>query len=89
MSRSRLLGQRNAANRAGANFGRRGLTLASEYRLERSDCLVPHIRHLDGVTLKLRRLRDQLGWKPVCSELEQIIDSAWRWHSSHPNGYGS
>lgn len=35
------------------------------------------------------RLREQLGWKPSSSSLEQILSSAWRWHSAHPNGYGS
>jgi UDP-glucose 4-epimerase len=28
-----------------------------------------------------------LGWKPRFDSLQSIIDSAWRWHSSHPNGY--
>ena len=28
-----------------------------------------------------------LGWKPEITELEDIIRSAWAWHSSHPNGY--
>jgi len=27
-----------------------------------------------------------LGWIPEYG-LEQIIESAWRWHSAHPNGY--
>ncbi len=30
---------------------------------------------------------DELHWKPRYATLEQIVDSAWRWHSSHPNGY--
>ena len=30
---------------------------------------------------------DELGWKPRYAPLEQIVDSAWRWHSAHPNGY--
>ena len=28
-----------------------------------------------------------LGWKPQQSSLKGIIQSAWRWHSSHPCGY--
>ncbi len=28
-----------------------------------------------------------LGWNPMHGELEAIIKSAWKWHSSHPNGY--
>lgn len=34
------------------------------------------------------KARTQLGWKPQSSDLEKIVASAWRWHSSHPNGYG-
>jgi len=32
-------------------------------------------------------MRD-LGWNPRHSELDNIIESAWRWHSKHPRGYG-
>lgn len=28
-----------------------------------------------------------LGWNPAHAELEEIIASAWKWHSSHPRGY--
>jgi UDP-glucose 4-epimerase len=31
-------------------------------------------------------MRD-LGWNPRHSELDQIIESAWRWRQAHPNGY--
>jgi UDP-glucose 4-epimerase len=27
-----------------------------------------------------------LGWKPQYG-LDDIIATAWRWHSSHPHGY--
>jgi len=30
---------------------------------------------------------NELGWKPEYSSLEEIIESAWRWHRAHPNGY--
>ena len=33
------------------------------------------------------RIRDELGWAPQFPELEQIIDSAWRWHQRYPDGY--
>ncbi|WP_123039320.1 UDP-glucose 4-epimerase GalE [Cohnella candidum] len=33
------------------------------------------------------RARRELGWKPARERLEEIIASAWRWHSSHPHGY--
>ncbi|MDY5306556.1 UDP-glucose 4-epimerase GalE [Fusobacterium gastrosuis] len=28
-----------------------------------------------------------LNWKPKYDSLEQIIESAWRWHKNNPNGY--
>lgn len=30
-----------------------------------------------------------LGWKPVHSDLENIIRSAWQWHLAHPAGYSA
>ncbi len=29
-----------------------------------------------------------LNWKPEIVRMEDIIATAWKWHSSHPNGYG-
>ncbi len=34
------------------------------------------------------RAKQLLGWDPVYG-LDEIVDSAWRWHSSHPDGYPS
>jgi len=34
-----------------------------------------------------RIIRD-LGWKPQFTAIEAIIETAWRWHKSHPDGYG-
>lgn len=33
------------------------------------------------------KARDILGWKPQFDNIEKIIETAWAWHSSHPNGY--
>lgn len=33
-----------------------------------------------------RKAREVLGWQPQYG-LEQIVEHAWRWHSSHPDGY--
>jgi UDP-glucose 4-epimerase len=30
-----------------------------------------------------------LGWRPVISDLSEIIDSAWQWDLAHPRGYES
>lgn len=35
-----------------------------------------------------QKARDVLGWKPQYAELEKIVESAWRWHQAHPDGYG-
>jgi UDP-glucose-4-epimerase GalE len=34
------------------------------------------------------RIRQELGWKPKYPDLESILETAWKWHKSHPNGYG-
>lgn len=33
------------------------------------------------------RAKEQLAWEPEHPELEQIVATAWKWHSEHPNGY--
>lgn len=30
---------------------------------------------------------NELGWKPRYPNLEEIIETAWLWHKTHPNGY--
>jgi UDP-glucose 4-epimerase len=34
-----------------------------------------------------RKAREVLGWKPRFPELDKIVESAWNWHQSHPDGY--
>ncbi|MDP2950615.1 MAG: UDP-glucose 4-epimerase GalE [Chloroflexota bacterium] len=34
------------------------------------------------------KAKAELGWQPQVTALEEIIDSAWRWHREHPQGYG-
>lgn len=34
------------------------------------------------------KAKNVLGWKPEFADLSVIIDSAWKWHSTHPHGYG-
>ena len=34
-----------------------------------------------------RRLIQQLGWTPLCSDLRSIVRSAWDWKRKHPHGY--
>ncbi|WKV08288.1 UDP-glucose 4-epimerase GalE [Thermoanaerobacterium sp. CMT5567-10] len=33
------------------------------------------------------KIINELGWNPQHDTLEEIIDSAWKWHKSHPNGF--
>ena len=33
------------------------------------------------------RVQQELGWKPQHTDVEDIIASAWRWHTTHPDGY--
>jgi UDP-glucose 4-epimerase len=36
-----------------------------------------------------RLARKVLGWQPRYTTIESIIESAWRWHKTHPRGYSS
>jgi UDP-glucose 4-epimerase len=33
------------------------------------------------------RARHELGWRPQRSDLQTILEDAWRWHQAHPRGY--
>ena len=33
------------------------------------------------------KIKKELKWEPQFSKIEDIIETAWRWHSSHPKGY--
>ncbi|MDX1943969.1 MAG: UDP-glucose 4-epimerase GalE [Pirellulaceae bacterium] len=33
--------------------------------------------------------RQTLGWTPRYPTIESIVETAWRWHQSHPRGYAS
>ncbi len=33
------------------------------------------------------KARNVLGWNPQHADLEEIISSAWKWHSTHPHGF--
>jgi UDP-glucose-4-epimerase GalE len=34
------------------------------------------------------RIREELGWVPQRPSLDTIVGDAWRWHSTHPHGFG-
>ena len=33
------------------------------------------------------KIRKELGWASKYTDLQSIIETAWRWHKTHPNGY--
>jgi UDP-glucose-4-epimerase GalE len=33
------------------------------------------------------KVRRELGWAPKYTELRAIVETAWNWHRTHPNGY--
>lgn len=33
--------------------------------------------------------KEELGWKPKYNSLREIIQTAWKWHKEHPEGYGN
>lgn len=35
------------------------------------------------------RIHRDFGWRPCHTTLDSIVESAWRWHESHPRGFGS
>lgn len=32
-------------------------------------------------------IKQELGWTPAYDHLDRIVETAWKWHQSHPNGY--
>ncbi len=34
------------------------------------------------------KARAELAWNPQMPELDRIVETAWKWHSEHPDGYG-
>ena len=34
------------------------------------------------------KIRQELGWQPSHPDLRDIVQSAWDWHRTHPDGYG-
>ncbi len=34
-----------------------------------------------------QKVMEELGWQPEYPELKQIVETAWDWHSAHPQGF--
>jgi UDP-glucose 4-epimerase len=39
------------------------------------------------LTSDATKARTELGWRPEKPALEDMVASAWKWHTEHPNGY--
>ncbi|MBN2137015.1 MAG: UDP-glucose 4-epimerase GalE [Sedimentisphaerales bacterium] len=39
------------------------------------------------LTSDAAKAKKELGWEPQKPELEEMVESAWKWHNDHPNGY--
>ena len=43
----------------------------------------------DKLVAKVGLAEKVLGWKASFTEIDAIVESAWKWHVKHPNGYGA
>lgn len=43
----------------------------------------------DRLVAKVGRAAEVLGWKAAFTDIDAIVESAWKWHKAHPFGYGS
>ncbi|MFU2163419.1 UDP-glucose 4-epimerase GalE [Streptococcus pluranimalium] len=41
----------------------------------------------DSLIAESAKAREVLDWQPQFDYIDKIIETAWAWHSSHPNGY--
>ena len=39
------------------------------------------------LTASNEKAKEILGWDPKKGDVKEIVSSAWKWHSSHPDGY--
>ena len=36
-----------------------------------------------------RQAKAVLGWEPVYTDIQSLVETAWDWHRTHPQGYGT
>jgi UDP-glucose 4-epimerase len=39
------------------------------------------------LTSDATKARTELGWRTGKGGLEEMVTTAWKWHTEHPNGY--
>lgn len=42
---------------------------------------------VDALYASTKKIKAELGWTPKYSDVNTIIESAWKWHEGHPEGY--
>ena len=57
-----------------------GCDISAEYGPRRSGDVATLVAGSD-------KIRQELGWKPVYTDVRSVIESAWKWHSKFPKGY--
>jgi UDP-glucose 4-epimerase len=76
---------------SGTGFSVREVVKAAESVVGRAAPVVEGARRTGDppeLVASTARAAELLGWRPTRSSLEDMIGSAWRWHSAHPSGYG-
>ena len=74
----------------GVGVSVRAVIEAAERVTGRSIAAVEHPRRAGDppvLVASADRLRAELGWAPRFTAIDEIVASAWAWHSTHPNGY--
>jgi UDP-glucose 4-epimerase len=39
------------------------------------------------LTSDASKAKNELGWRPEKPPLEEMVATAWKWHTEHPNVY--
>ena len=41
----------------------------------------------DAAYADSRKAQNELGWEPEFKDIRSIVESAWKWHQAHPDGF--
>ncbi|OCL28747.1 UDP-glucose 4-epimerase GalE [Orenia metallireducens] len=65
------------------------IATASEVVGTNIEAVIGNRRPGDPATLiaSSNRIKRELGWNPQYGDLKTIIETAWKWHKNHPNGF--